>query len=92
MNLDNTYEKIKKSVEFAKLESAEISGQIKGKISQLNELGITSSDPFNEADKYLNDQDTILDQQEKDITLKKQSIINEHTKIIQSTAPGIENG
>ena len=85
------YEKIKQSVEEAKTKSAEISGQIKGKISQLNELGFNGEDPIAEANDYLDTQEPILDELEKNIEKQKQKISDDYTNIIKSTAPGTED-
>jgi len=87
---ENDYNKIKSAVDQAKTNSAEITGQIKGKIQMLNEFEFNSNDPEKEADNYLNIQEPILDQLEKNIEKQKIEISEEYTKIIQKTAPGAE--
>ena len=90
---ENEYNIVKNAVEQAKLQNAEVSGQIKSKIQNLRELGFsgeTDNDVMKNANTYLNDQETILDQQEAALEPAKQKIVNEYNKIISSTAPGAD--
>jgi len=80
------FEKIKSAVDQAKLQQAEISGQLKQYQSQLNSFGFEGEDIVGQANDYLNAQEEILDQQEENIKQSKQKISDKYQQIIQETA------
>ena len=83
------YEIIKKAVEQAKISSASIAGEIKGKLSNLQELGITGENIIDAGNKYLDQQEPALDKQKKALDVMKQKIISKYSEIIKTTSPGL---
>lgn len=82
-----TFEIIKKAVENAKIQSAEITGQIKARISTLNTLGFSGDNCVDDAIKYLDTNENVLDDMEAKQKKQKQKLADKYAKIIQETTP-----